>query len=270
MIKRVLIMGLCLLLVCGMLAGCSQKEKTGLERIKDKGTLILATESTYPPFQYLIVENGKTINAGFDVDIMRGFAESIGVDLVVHEMAFDSIIPSVQAGTADFGGSFTPTPERAEVVDFSDIYYFNNHTIIVRAGEGALLTTEADLQGKRIGAQKGTIQETMLSEMDGVDVLGLPKITSLIQELINGNIDGIMTDRAVADTYVVAYPDRVEPSVLEIPDEAGGVAMCQAKNQDDLMKALNDYIKAGMVDGSFEKLYDENLNAAKDQIIDAN
>ena len=269
MMKKMLVMALCLLLVCSMFVGCTKKETTGLQRIKDKGTLILATESTYPPFQYLIIEDGKTINAGLDVDIMRNFAESIGVELVVHEMAFDSIIPAVQAGTVDFGGSFTPTPERAEVVDFSDIYYYSNHNVIVRVGEGEQFTGEESLQGKRIGAQKGTVQEQILADMEGVDVLALPKVTSLIQELINGNIDGIMADFSVADTYVAAYPENVEKAPFEIPDESGGVAMCQAKGQEDLMKALNDYIKAGIEDGSIEALYDENLNAAIDQILEA-
>lgn len=240
-----------------------------LRRIKEKGTLILATESTYPPFQYLIVEGGKTINAGLDVDIMRGFAESIGVELIVHEMAFDSIIPAVQAGTADFGGSFTPTPERAEAVDFSEIYYYSNHNVIVRLGEGELHPNIETFNGGKLGAQKGTVQDQMIDAMEEIDVLALPKVTSLIQELISGNIDGIMSDFSVADTYVAAYPDKVEKTPFEIPDESGGVAMCQAKGQEALLEALNAYILESMQTGEIEKMYEKNLNAAIDQILEA-
>jgi polar amino acid transport system substrate-binding protein len=258
--------------LCGALfAGCGNAESgAGLERIKAKGTLILATESTYPPFQYLIVEDGKTINAGLDVDLMRAFAESIGVELVVHEMAFDSIIPAVQAGTADMGGSFTPTPDRAEAVDFSAIYYYSNHNVIVRKGESDQYPTIESFQGKRLGAQKGTVQEQMIQEMEGVDLLGLPKVTSLIQELINGNIDGILADFSVADTYVAAYPDSVEKAAqIEIPDESGGVAMCINKGQEDLLAELDKFINDSMASGEIDEMYDRNLNAAIDQILEA-
>ena len=270
--KRILIGLLCVSLIAGLslLSGCEQKELTGIARIQDQGQLILATESTYPPFQYMIVEGGQTINAGLDVDMMRRFAEALGVELVIHEMAFESIIPSVQAGTADIGGSFTPTPERAEVIDFSILYYENNNHVIVRSGEGANYPTLDSFQGARLGAQRGTIQETIISSVGGIDVLALPRITSLIQELFTGNIEGIVVDRAVGDTYAAAYSDRVEMAPFEIEGEVGeadGVAMIVAKEQPDLLEALNDFISKGLADGSIDTMYYANLNAAIDQIL---
>jgi polar amino acid transport system substrate-binding protein len=245
-------------------------EGDAIARIQAKGTLVIATESTYPPFQYLIVEDGETINAGLDVDWLRGFAESLGVELQVQEMAFDSIIPAIQSGTVDASASFTPEPERAEVVDFSELYYINDHKIIIRKGESADFPSIEAFNGGRLGAQKGTSQETLImEELTEIEVLGLPKVTSLIQELINGNINGIMMDESVADTYVAAYPDQVEAASFVYENVDGGVAGVIAKDQPDLLAAMNAYIAASIADGTMEEMYQKNITAAIDQIVEA-
>jgi polar amino acid transport system substrate-binding protein len=249
--------------------GGQQKKAAGLERIKQKGTLILATESTYPPFQYLIVENGKTINAGLDVDLARLFAQSIGVELMVNEMAFDSIIPAIQAGTADISASFNPTPERAQVIDFSPLYYRSEQRFVVRKGEGGSYPNKEAFKGHRLGAQKGTVQENIISDELGMsNGLALPKVTALIQELANKNIDGIVMDFSVADTYVAAYPDLVEQAPFVIKDNRG-IAMVIAQNQKDLLAELDRFVTAREKDGTIERLYQKNIKGAIDQILEA-
>jgi polar amino acid transport system substrate-binding protein len=252
-----------------VLAGCQKKTLTGLERIKQKGTLVLATESTYPPFQYFIVENGKTINAGLDIDILKAFTQSIGVQFMTNEMAFDSIIPAVQAGTADIGGTFTPTEERALVIDFTANYYHSEHNIIIRKGEYNLYPTAESFLGKRLGAQKGSVQENVIKEIGIQDGLSLPKVTALIQELVNRNIDGIVMDFSVADTYGAAYPDLIEKSAVSIPGANNGIAFVVAKGQEDLVAELDKFINKSISDGTVDRLYDKNIKAAIDQILEA-
>ena len=58
-----------------------------LDAIRERGQLILGTESTYPPFEFIVIENGQSVGAGFDVMLAQKIAEKLGVTLVTSEMA---------------------------------------------------------------------------------------------------------------------------------------------------------------------------------------
>lgn len=238
-----------------------------LDKIRAKGTLILGTESTYPPFEFIIIKDGKSVGVGMDVSLGEKIAEKIGVKFETSEMAFDAIIPAITVGTVDIGGSMTPTEERKQVIDFSDLYYFSSNNFIVRKGEEANFSKKEDFAGKTIGAQQGTIQNTMVVEefKDSKNLI-LPKVSSLIQELKNGNIDAIMVEAPVADTYVKAHQDLAS-AAFTIPDESGGVAISMAKGTDDLRALINEVIKEMMANGEMDKIYQENVELAIDQIV---
>ena len=168
------------------------EETPTLDAIRERGQLILGTESTYPPFEFIVIENGASVGVGFDVSLAQAIADKLGVELVTSEMAFDSLIPAVQAGTVDIAASITPTEERKQAVDFSDNYYDTTNVFVVRKGEEGNFTSKESFDGKTIGAQMGTAQNTLVVEdMTNAQSLLLPKTTTLIQELNTGNIDAI-------------------------------------------------------------------------------
>ena len=211
------------------------EETPTLDAIRERGQLILGTESTYPPFEFIVIENGASVGVGFDVSLAQAIADKLGVELVTSEMAFDSLIPAVQAGTVDIAASITPTEERKQAVDFSDNYYDTTNVFVVRKGEEGNFTSKESFDGKTIGAQMGTAQNTLVvEEMTNAQSLLLPKTTTLIQELNTGNIDAICLEKPVADIYVAAYPDDLAVCSYEVPVEEGGVAIPVAKGQEDL------------------------------------
>ena len=98
-----------------------------------KGTLIMATDGDYPPFEY--VRNGEVV--GYDVDIAAQFCEAYGYGLQVQIMNLDAVLPAVQSGKCDFVGSaLTITPERAESVLFSTPNYSGGVVLVVRSNTG--------------------------------------------------------------------------------------------------------------------------------------
>ena len=98
-----------------------------------KGTLIMATDGDYPPFEY--VRNGEVV--GYDVDIAAQFCEAYGYGLQVQIMNMDAVLPAVQSGKCDFVGSaLTITPERAESVLFSTPNYSGGVVLVVRSNTG--------------------------------------------------------------------------------------------------------------------------------------
>ena len=245
------------------------EETPTLDAIRERGQLILGTESTYPPFEFIVIENGASVGVGFDVSLAQAIADKLGVELVTSEMAFDSLIPAVQAGTVDIAASITPTEERKQAVDFSDNYYDTTNVFVVRKGEEGNFTSKESFDGKTIGAQMGTAQNTLVVEdMTNAQSPLLPKTTTLIQELNTGNIDAICLEKPVADIYVAAYPDDLAVCSYEVPVEEGGVAIPVAKGQEDLLNFINEVIAEMKANGEMERIYQEACTLAIDQIGD--
>ena len=237
-----------------------------LDAIRERGQLILGTESTYPPFEFIVIENGQSIGAGFDVMLAQKIAEKLGVTLVTSEMAFDSLIPAIQAGTIDIAASMTPTDERKQAVDFSENYYETSNVFLVRKGEEGNFTSAESFDGKTIGAQVGTAQnDLVVNDMTNAQSLLLPKVTTLVQELKTGNIDAICMEKPAGDIYAAAYPDLVIADYV-VADAAGGVAFPAAKGQDDLIAFINETIEELKASGELEKLYQEACAQAIDQL----
>lgn len=237
-----------------------------LDAIRERGQLILGTESTYPPFEFIVIENGQSGGAGFDVMLAQKIAEKLGVTLVTSEMAFDSLIPAIQAGTIDIAASMTPTDERKQAVDFSENYYETSNVFLVRKGEEGNFTSAESFDGKTIGAQVGTAQnDLVVNDMTNAQSLLLPKVTTLVQELKTGNIDAICMEKPAGDIYAAAYPDLVIADYV-VADAAGGVAFPAAKGQDDLIAFINETIEELKASGELEKLYQEACAQAIDQL----
>ena len=102
------------------MAGCGSKkaETTGSEASSDAaagGTLVMATNAEFPPYEYYEGDNV----VGIDADIAAAVADKLGMELKIEDMAFDSIIPAVTSGKADIGlAGMTVTEDRLENVDF--------------------------------------------------------------------------------------------------------------------------------------------------------
>ena len=107
--------------------------KTPYETPKDadhsKGTLTMATNATFQPYEYY---DGDNI-VGIDVDIAQAICDKLGYELKIEDMEFDSILPAVQSGKADFGAAgMTVTEDRKSSVDFTDTYANASQVIIVK------------------------------------------------------------------------------------------------------------------------------------------
>ena len=103
------------------------KSPEGTDR--SKGTLIMATNAQFEPYEYY---DGNNI-VGIDVDMAQAVADELGMELQVQDMEFDSIITAVQSGKADIGvAGMTVTEDRLKNIDFTDPYATSKQVIIVR------------------------------------------------------------------------------------------------------------------------------------------
>lgn len=94
----------------------------------DKPDLVMATNAEFPPYEYI----DGDMYYGIDVEVAKIIADKLGYDLVIKNVAFDSIIPGVQSGKYDMGmAGMTVNEERLESVDFSTSYATGIQAVIV-------------------------------------------------------------------------------------------------------------------------------------------
>ena len=118
---------------CGSTDNSSSDAKDGsaaaeTTKTSDSDTLVMATNATFPPYEYVDGEEYK----GIDIEIAQAIADAMGKKLEVDDIDFDSIIPAITTGKADMSlAGMTVTDERKENVDFSDSYATGVQVIIV-------------------------------------------------------------------------------------------------------------------------------------------
>lgn len=107
----------------------SYKYESPADADHSKGELVMGTNAEFEPYEYH--DGGEIV--GIDVDIATAICDKLGYSLKVEDMEFDSILPSIEAGKADFGAAgMTVTPEREKNVDFTDTYANASQVVIVR------------------------------------------------------------------------------------------------------------------------------------------
>ena len=234
-----------------------------LEKVKTSGKLVVGTEAQYAPYEF------KDLNANFagcDMWLAQQIADHLGVELEVVDMSFDGIIPAVKSGQVDLGiAAFTKTPERAEEIDFSDLYEKSAQLLIVKAGNADLYSTKESLAGQKVGAQKGTIQSQLIqTALPDSELFELEKYPALALEVQNGNIAGLVVDQAVGESLIATSNGGLEVSNLAFTSEeaAFGKAVVAAKGSEDLLAEVNTVINQVVNDGSYLKAYDEAVELA--------
>ncbi len=171
-------------------ATSSPKPTTKLDAIKKKGYIVWGTNAAFPPFEFKD-STGKV--AGVDADIAKAIADSLGVELRVEDMEFDSLPAALASGKIDFiGAGFTKTDERAKSMDFSVDYYTAVQVVIVK--DGSKIASKDDLKNKKIGVQTGTTGSFIAEEISGVKMSNYNSLTLACQDLKNGRIDAVIGD----------------------------------------------------------------------------
>ncbi len=163
--KKVVVVLLSFFLLTGIcLCGCTQKpagesrdentpQVTSEVTSDGKPTYIVGIDGEYPPYSY-IDKNGEP--QGFDVESVKWIADEMGFNVKIQPMAWDGIIPALQAGKIDMVYSgMTITDERKQAVNFSNPYWKVNQSVAVHNDSNFTMDDFKAGAGK-VGAQRGT------------------------------------------------------------------------------------------------------------------
>ena len=244
----------------------SSSDKTSLEKIKESGKLVIGTSADYPPYEFHAMIDGEDQIKGLDIDIAQAVADDLGVELEIKDMDFDGLLVALQGNKVDmvFAG-MTPTDERKENADFSDIYYTATHRFILRSGDEASVHSFDDLKGKKIGVQKGSIQEGIAQDnFDAADIKSLAKVTDLVLDLKNNKVDAILIEEGVAKINCEKN-EGIAMSDFVVTDEDGGSAIALKKGSSDLQEEVNKTISKLKESDKITQFLSESSDLAAEQ-----
>lgn len=260
------------------LVGCSNNGNEGgedkvvdkLQQVKDAGVLKVGTSAEYSPYEFHKIVDGEDKIVGFDDFMVQEIAKDMGVKVEYTDMDFDGLLGALQADKVDIVLSgMTPSEERKQSVDFSEIYYTNSNVCIVAKGKEDSIKTSDDLKKLKVGVQKGTTQADYVTGDLGItEATQLKKIPDLMLELQNGKIDVIVTGKAVAEINVKNYKN-VAIGNTTVGDEVAETAAAAMKKSDDkadntaFLKSVNDTIARLDKEGKIDEYMQQALELAK-------
>ena len=225
------------LLMIASLAACGKKANDNNNSSNDSKTLIMGTSADYAPFEFMYKGKDGTMQyGGIDVSVGQYIADSMGKEL-------NYLLPSLVNGDFDIViAAMEADGERLKSADFSDPYYTDlPPAILVKASDAASYKTLADFSGKSVAAQTGTTKLDIVNkQLTGANAVPLALVTDMVNELVNGKVDAILVDGAVAKQYAETNKDLV---IADASSELGAAQpYCVAVAKGDpkgLLPAIN-------------------------------
>jgi polar amino acid transport system substrate-binding protein len=160
----------------------------------DSGTVRIAVEGAFPPFNYL---DSKNQLQGFDVDVAKALCEEAKLKCEFMVQEWTGMIPSLLAGRYDaIVSSMSMSAERRQKVAFTRQYYDSPSVFIVRKGSAIAGTSPDDLKSVKLGVTAETAQESYAKNFYGsVATTVVHESPDLYKQLADGNVDIILEDK---------------------------------------------------------------------------
>lgn len=224
----------------------------------DKPKLVMATEATFPPYEFRL---GSKID-GIDPAIIRHIADKLGYELEIQDMAFDSVITAVQSGKVNVAASgITITEERKKQVNFTIPYVISRQVIILR--KDFQLKSIQDLKKCSIGVQHGTTGDMYVAK----NIREPERFTNgalAIAALTAGKLDAVVIDEDPAKVYLSQRKGlKLYPEPLTFEEYAFAIS----KKDPELLQGFNTVLKemkeTGFLNSIIEKYKNANTKQAE-------
>lgn len=231
------------------------------QAIKDKGTLVIGTDASYAPSEFL-AGDGKTVQ-GFDVDLFNAVAKKLDLKTEWVPAKFDSIITGVQGKKYDMGiSSFTVNADRMKQVNM--VSYFNAGTQWATAPGNPKGVDPDKPCGLTVAVQKATVQaeEDLPPKQKACKAEGKP-IKVLIyegQDQATAAVGSGKADAMLADSPVVAYAVKQSNGKIEAAGDiydAAPYGYVVPKDQLELANAIVAALKSLSADGDYTKVLED-------------
>ncbi|MBQ9155962.1 MAG: transporter substrate-binding domain-containing protein [Eubacterium sp.] len=222
---------------------------------ESKGTLRVAIELAYPPFDFKDEAGEPT---GVDVDLIKDFGAAYGYDVEISDTSWDGLIPALQTGKTDAViSAMSITEERDELVDFSDAYALAKIAILASSGSKAETDEDFNSPDITIAVKSGTVGHIYAQDyFPEANLTVLNDESACINEVLQGKADGFIYDELTCTNYHDDNPDKTKCISLSQAETGGwGIAVQEGNKElvDELNAFIRDYYESGKLDELGEK-----------------
>jgi polar amino acid transport system substrate-binding protein len=240
------------------LVGCGENNK---DQKNEKKVLKVGMELAYPPFE-MSDKNGNP--TGVSVDFAKALGKYLGRDVVIENIAWDGLIPSLKTGKIDLIiSSMTITDERKKSIDFSIPYAQSSLAILANKNSGIQSITDLNVKGKIVAVKKGSTGHIYAKDhLPNAQILVFDKEAACVLEVVQGKADGFIYDQLTIYKNYAKHMDTTVPLLQSFQKdfEYWGVAL---KKGSPLKTDVDAFIKKAKEDGTFDKLANKYLSDAK-------
>jgi len=221
-----------------------------LATAKARGSLKIALEGTYPPFNFK--DKAGQLD-GYDVDVAKLLAARMGLKPEFVTTEWSAILAGLASGRYDVIISQVGiNPKRELAFDFSQPYTYSSPQLIVRKNDKANYASLADLKGKRVGVGQGSVFEQQAKAMPGIEVKSYPAAPENLQDLAAGRVDA-----ALNDSLMVAYLLKNSALPIQAGARVGAIERTGAafqKGNPQFKAAIDKALHDAQADGSLKAI----------------
>lgn len=238
-----------------MLAGCSNgsapEESAATDTTADAPMSIkIATESSYKPFSYTDAD-GKLI--GYEIELVDALCAQMKAECELISQDWDGLIPGLNAQKFDAViAGMSITPERKEVVEFTDPYF---HTGIILIGKKGDDISVADLAGQPVASQRSTVSSQYLQdEYPDADIKLYDTQDNAYLDLTSGRVRAMMSDKVTGIDWLKTEAGQnyeVKGDEISTEEDAMGIAF---RKGDPLVAKFNTALAEIKADGTYDQI----------------
>ena len=208
------------------------------------------TENNCSPYNYPINNASGKYADGYDVQIAKAVAASLGKVLVIEKLEWDALIPSLDAGKIDaIIAGMSPTEDRKESVNFTDAYYRSTHVVLMKKdSKYASADSINDFNGAKIVGQHGTVYDALIDQMPGTEhATPLKSVPDILTAILGNKYDGTILEIPVAVGIVAGNPEFISRELnpgFTVSEEDVTVSIALRLNDDSLAGQINVILSA--------------------------
>ena len=251
------------------LVGCG----SGTASNSEENVFRVGMEAGYAPFNWtqldesnggVKIDGSSEYAGGYDVEIAKKIAEGLGKELVIVKTEWDGLVPSLTSGKIDaIIAGMSPTAERKETIDFTDIYYKSDLVMLVKKGSAyENAETLKDFAGAKITAQLNTFHYTVIDQIPDVNKQeAMDNFPAMRVALESGVIDGYVTEKPEAISAQSANENFIMVEFKEgfvTSEEDTAIAVGLKKDSElkdkinEVLKGISDVEKTEIMDKAIE------------------
>lgn len=257
------------------LTSCNENENVNADR---NDQFIIAMECAYAPFNWTEssktaynypIDGSKLYCDGYDVQISKAIAASLGKVLVIKAIDWDGLIPALQTNQVDaIIAGMSPTEERKLSVDFTNEYYTSTHVLLMKKDSKYVNgKTLDDFSGAKVVGQKETLYDSLIDQLTDVNhETPLDDVPTIITAITSNRVDMTILEEPVAKGIVSSNPNLIYKKLdtsFVVNAEDVCVSIALKKGQTELINQINGILN-GITSDVKSKLMEDAIKRAQE------